>query len=261
MLDEGLRGKVVIKLSTEWSLKYKQEHNRGPEAAKDLLNDPVKGLAFFLENSFARAGGEQAGYGIIASKALYSCIIDESSYEALMKQDNACDLVWKSFVLICNEKGFKKNDKLNEPVVKGLVKLAQKSSYLNPFKELSSKIPENMIEAFFLLRNIYGIGDKIASFNLRDVVSIMNMENKIKPQDQILIQPVDRWVNGIAGYIWGYLPERTPYWLVAYKIISECEKYGCLPTSFNQGAWKYGSSVIVDTKRITEVMSKDPQLK
>lgn len=252
-------GKTVFTLSTDWASRYKKEHNRGPEQANYLLDDPIKGLSFLLENAFARAGGEQAGYGKIACDALSLSIEACGDYQRLISFPNAKNQVWDNFERLCNKKGIGLNRNLNEQVVKGLVKLAQESLHLNPFEELSVKVPKNTIEAFSILRNIHGIGDKVASFILRDIVSIMNLEKGIRPQDQILLQPIDRWVNGIATFIWD-IPDRTPDWLIALRIISECQKYDCLPTSFNQGAWKYGSSVIKDTIRINLVMGNGLQL-
>jgi hypothetical protein len=260
LINELQQRRIIVRLSTEWAIKYKMENSRGPDAAKALTNNPIEGLAFFLENSFARAGGEQAGYGNIAKKALY-LMAKNGGYISLMEKTEAANLLWDEFREICHNQGIGENKKLNELVVKGLAKLAQESSDFNPFKELSNKLPSDTIDAFLLLRSIHGIGDKIAAFILRDIVSIQNIEDKIKNEDLILVQPIDRWVNGIAQYIWGYLPDRTPNWLVASKIISQCQKYGCRPTSFNQGAWKYGSSQIVDTNRITAYMAKDPQWK
>jgi hypothetical protein len=254
MFDEETREKIVKIFCMEWAERYQQKHNRGPAAAKLLLNDPRAGLKFVLANGFARAGGEQAGYGDIASQALDDSIVANSDYDKFMRLNNAPEIVWNSFVQICNEKQVGINAKINEGVVKGLVKLAQNSVSLNPFEHLGLKVVEDTIGTFMLLRNILGIGDKVASFITRDIVTILSLEERIVSGHLILLQPVDRWIYGISSYIWNTPGERIPTWLVALIAVTKCREYGLSPARFNQGAWMYGSSIIVDTEKIPHGM-------
>jgi hypothetical protein len=106
-----------------------------------------------------------------------------------------------------------------------------------------------------LVRNIVGIGDKVASFIMRDIVTILNLEERIVSGHQILLQPVDRWIHGISSYVWNNLGERAPTWLIALTVVTKCREYGFSPARFNQGAWMYGSSIIVDTEKIPQGMS------
>jgi len=267
MLDEKSRQKIIERLASYWALKYR-EGGRGAGSSEPYIKDARMGIAFLLRDSFARSGGEQAGYGEIAINALDLCIKDAGSYNNFIVSPTAYDEAWTHFVQICkmkfqyihHKKGFGENERLNKTVVQGIVKLAQASNHFNPFEELCSKLPADTVAAFFLLRNIKGIGDKIAAFLLRDIVSMTGLDDEIQRQDQILLQPVDRWVNGISAYIWNN-PDRAPAWFVASRIISECEKYGYSPIKFNQGAWKYGTDVITNTNSITKVMSSDLQWK
>jgi len=76
----------------------------------------------------------------------------------------------------------------------GLVELA-KMSYeesANLLLFFRSKIEKYVPDAFILLRKIKGIGDKIAAFILRDVVTVLSLEEKIPRQHQVFLQPVDR---------------------------------------------------------------------
>jgi hypothetical protein len=249
----GFERKYIEILSTEWAEKYQNDYKRGPSEARHLLDDPQAGLQFFLESGFARAGGEQAGYAEIAKQALVKSIEYCGTYDELMHRDSP-QLVWNKFTQICDSRKIGYNEKLNEGVVKGLVKLARSSVSFNPFMNLASKMVENPADAFLLLRKIHGIGDKIASFILRDMAIILDVEGKIAPENQILLQPVDRWVEGIATFLWGDLKERAPSWFIALKIIVKCREYNCSPARFNQGAWKYGSDNIKNTKKIHQGM-------
>jgi len=145
-----------------------------------------------LGKAFARAGGEQARYGEIACKALDACIEEYGSYEELLKQEDAPDIVWRRFVEGCKPKGV--NERLNKGVVIGLVGLAKRSheESANLLLFFRSKIEKYVPDAFILLRKIKGIGDKIAAFILRDVVTVLSLEEKIPRQHQVFLQPVDR---------------------------------------------------------------------
>jgi hypothetical protein len=248
--------RTIEALSHEWADQYQRENLRGPSEAKILLGNPLAGLNFILMNSFARAGGEQAGYGDIATQALKSALQTHGPYESLVQLDNAPDVVWRNFIQICDQQYIGANQKLNQGVIEGVVKLAQNSVNYNPFEHIGSRLMTDSIGAFLLLRNIHGIADKVAPFILRDIVTILDVENEIAPQDQILLQPMDRWLQGIARHLWNELGNRAPSWLIALKVIAECRRYGCSPARFNQGAWKYGSSKIIFTSRIPEGMKK-----
>jgi hypothetical protein len=255
MLNEERRKRIVNVLSGEWAECYQRENRRRHGSAESLLRNPRSGLVFVLGNAFARAGGEQAGYGDIAVQALDRSVIANGDYNKLMRLNDAPEIAWSSFVRICNEKQVGTNSKINKGVVKGLVKLAQNSVNLNPFEHLSSKMVEDTVGAFMLLRDIHGIGDKVASFITRDIVSILDLEERIVAKHQILLQPVDMWIHGISSSLWNNLGERAPTWLIALTVVTKCREYGFSPVRFNQGAWMYGSSRIVDTKKISEGIS------
>jgi hypothetical protein len=252
-LNEEKVQSIVKSLSEGWAQKYQSVHERGPGAAKVLLASPHAGLRFILENGFARAGGEQAGYGSFALQALIDVEKVHGSYEKFIELTNAPELLWNKFIQLCTQKRIGINQKINKGVVKGSVKLAQISIHHNPFEHLGLNVVSNTADTFLLLRNISGIGDKIASFIARDIVTILDVENEIAPENQFLIQPIDRWIKGFATLFWEELKGRAPPWLVSLKIVAKCKEYGCSAARFNQGAWMYGSSVIKDTNRISEL--------
>lgn len=55
---------VMELFAGEWADKYQKEYYKTPQEAPCLLGDARRGLEYFLCNGFARAGAEQAGYGI-----------------------------------------------------------------------------------------------------------------------------------------------------------------------------------------------------
>ncbi len=87
---------------------------------------------------------------------------------------------------------------------------------------------------------IRSVGPKIASFYLRDIVSLFGLEDTILPDDLVLLQPIDTWVRKIAfqvGLI-DNLNERDD--AVRQKIVEACNRLQLSSLKFNQGAWFMG---------------------
>jgi len=57
---------------------------------------------------------------------------------------------------------------------------------------------ENIEKAYNELKSVISIKDKIASFILRDIVLLYNLEDKVSEIDQVFIQPIDTWLRKIA---------------------------------------------------------------
>jgi hypothetical protein len=236
----------------KWADYYQKEHYRTPERLPSLLENPQSGLEFFLHNGFARAGGEQAGYGDIAVEALHNCVSSAGTYQALIEKDNTSEIVWVEFERICEKQGKGVNKRVNEGVIKGLIKLSKESFQCNynPLGYMINEIESSMTDAFLHLRNIKGIGDKIASFLLRDIVCILDAEMKIPQKHRIFLQPIDRWIKGTAIYLWKDINERTPNWVIAQRIVDKCEEFEISGVRFNQGAWQYCVTEVKDVKNL-----------
>ncbi|MEO0304715.1 MAG: hypothetical protein ABIM64_05585 [candidate division WOR-3 bacterium] len=77
-----------------------------------------------------------------------------------------------------------------------------KSDEFNIVKYTLKKIKSKEIEDLYKeLKEIKSVGDKIASFFLREVVCIWNLESKIDECQQIYLQPIDTWVEKILEKI------------------------------------------------------------
>lgn len=100
----------------------------------------------------------------------------------------------------------------------------------------------NIEELSKKLHNIISIGDKIASFYLRDTVFVYELDNYLKPEDYHYVMPIDTWVRQISNKI-GIEAD-------AKAMATACQQNGVSPIKFNQGAWYIGShslSVLLDT--------------
>lgn len=87
---------------------------------------------------------------------------------------------------------------------------------------------------------IIQVGPKIASFYLRDVVSLFELEDKVSADFQFTLQPIDTWVRKVA-FCTGMVPEKASDRQIGQAIIDLCSKENCSPLQFNQGAWYAGA--------------------
>jgi len=86
---------------------------------------------------------------------------------------------------------------------------------------------------------IIQVGPKIASFYLRDVVSLYQLEDKVPDEFAFCLQPVDVWVRKLA-YKTGIVDSRASDKEIQEAVVALCRGYGCSPLQFNQGAWYAG---------------------
>ncbi len=92
------------------------------------------------------------------------------------------------------------------------------------------------------LDELFAVGDKIASFYLRDVVDLFKLQEAVKKQDgELYVQPVDTWVRQVAIEA-EFVPKNTKDNTIKKAIIDNCHKFGVDPIRFNQGAWYIGSN-------------------
>jgi hypothetical protein len=229
-----------------WASSYQDEYERSPLFQSRYSDDPQTGLEFFLQNSFERAGGGKAGYNKLAIQELRACVNDAGGYQNFIQSASPQDEVWRRFQDGCTGSPVGLNQSLNEGVVKGLVILAKESEAddFNPFVRISNLAnATSILGAWAILRAIKGIGDKIASFVIRDVVSIMGLEGSVSKEERVFLQPVDIWIRRTTQIIWR-LDGRMPDWVLAIKTVSELDKLGLSGVRFNQGAWHYGNEKV-----------------
>lgn len=92
-----------------------------------------------------------------------------------------------------------------------------------------------------LQTGIVQVGPKIASFYLRDIVSLGGLDDKILPGSAYCLQPVDTWVRKLVYRLKIVNEgERNPK-KIQQAIVSLCEAKGVSPILFNQGAWYVGN--------------------
>jgi len=111
--------------------------------------------------------------------------------------------------------------------------LARKNIY-NYIKDSMEK--NGLTGIYKELRAIRSIGDKIASFTLRDML-LLNPELRMFPEDYEKAFPVDTWVIRIA-YKLDCRSERSEE--IKKYFIKRCSEFGVNPFKFNAGIWFLG---------------------
>jgi len=170
----------------------------------DLETDPWDSLRFFLMYAFARQGSS-SDYSFAAIDT-----IKEFSGSPITSVDS--NKVWLVFSnKLKNESLNHKNNPMcpknteYEKILKGK-KITLKVNGFSIIEVIKHNLEDeslvtwfkNLLEldkvrqAYDMLKTVNGIGDKIASFFLRDVAIIYNIAPK---KDRALLQPVDTWIR------------------------------------------------------------------
>ena len=106
---------------------------------------------------------------------------------------------------------------------------------------------QDITQSFNLLRRIRGIGNKIASFYLRDLVVVLNI-NLINIQNRWLLQPIDIWVERIVQYL--ARNRNISRTQVASWIVTNSLNYSLNPEYINMGMWFYCSIIVTSEYRL-----------
>jgi hypothetical protein len=176
--------------------------------------------------------------------------------------DGAETSIWRSFKEECKRRGkegIKPNVRVNplRPSAGG-----KKSLFAfvrsRPNHETSAAWAFRMIsegrlkEAHAALKTVWGVGDKIASFYLRDVFWLGHGLNpKATVEADYLLQPIDIWVER-AGAALGHTGKSK---VSLAKFISSFEKeHSIAHGGANVGCWMLGSNYIKDPEKFDGVL-------
>ncbi len=100
---------------------------------------------------------------------------------------------------------------------------------------------DKILDIFNKLNGIYAIGDKLASFYLRDVILIFDLEKYLQVEDLQYCQPVDTWVKQVAIKLDIISSQAMEVKIVKLAIINACKNVNVSPLLFNAGAWMVGA--------------------
>jgi len=226
-------------------LQHLPPAERSEQTARAALCDPLTCLrVIFGEYTFARRGKERHDLAAIAVEALKRATREG---DFLTKEDAVC--VWEEFENVCFDRNQKPQEQLNRGAVQGLPELAQEIVKEGGCGSIALWIVDaarrtGRIESQFMrMVELRGVGPKLSSLILRDVVYLFNLEDRIEPMDRLYFQPIDRWSRVVADFVVEDYEDAAD-WILAGKLSKIARRSGASGTMFNMGVTYYGTRVV-----------------
>jgi len=234
--DDNTMRRLILNIAN-LSEKYHQEYL--PKRSKDkLLNDWYYAFQFFLDHTLLQGRSDRV------SKKVVEAVLEVSEHnrniiEEGFKSGSWEDLTVKLFERIGKGKVGKRAD-VNH-VIDSLKFLREKISDRNVVKYTVDEVKAGRVmQVYEELDRIRQVGDKVACFYLRDVVSLFELEACVPKEHRRLLLPIDTWVRKFAKE---YLVEGAKDPKddeIKQKILKVCDDYGVSPAKLDQGIWYAG---------------------
>lgn len=217
------------------------------ESLRAALSDPFVSLRVVLTHyAFHRRGREREELEASAREAL-DAVVSQIGMPALLKSSNARS-VWNEFVAACERHHIRPCEQLNIGIIAGLTELAQEIYASDGIGSIHGWLAESVrrtgrLEPQFLrMVDVRGVGPKLASLLIRDVVYLHDLEDELENSNRLFTQVIDRWVRLMVPYIFSDedLGDAAD-WVLAGKICKYCRAAGTSPIEFNMGCTYFGS--------------------
>ena len=128
---------------------------------------------------------------------------------------------------------------------------------------LSNKIKdsEQIPKAHKELKEVVGIGDKVASFYMRDITRTCEITIDVQ-ENRDLLQPQDIWVNRITSKLFsGEMGDTSQKHEIGKRIVKECGTK-INPELVNMGMWYFGAKIVRSKYELNKVLGYDyPEIK
>lgn len=171
-----------------------------------------------------RAGSNTAGYPVYAAVAVEG------------EDVPAPKAAWERFEALCASDGKKANESRNRGAIEGAVRLAQEGG--NVFAWARNELDAGSVEDVYeRVREIYGVGEKIARFFCRDAAWLAGAEADVALEEAPLLHPVDVWIRRASLTLWTDLTTETDDVVVSERLATACVDAGVSHAAANQGAW------------------------
>lgn len=191
---------------------------------KAAFFDPYRCLrALYAYYAFARRGKERMELASLVVQAFEDTCSPERFDDFVERQEGAA--VWLRFAALCEERRRKSHEQLNKGTICGLAELALEIGRELPGESIAGWIVREVTSSgrldptFTRMVEIRGVGPKLTSLFMRDVVFVNGIEHLVDPVDRLYTQPIDRWSRLLAPYI---IPEEgigdAADWVLAGKL-------------------------------------------
>ena len=220
--------------------------NKYPNYQNNILNS----LAIFLEGYAFERQGRRPDYFHVAVDSLISC---SNNLTAICVWNNFKQLLDNQRLNHRNNPIYPSSNPDNIQNINSKISVIEAVSRFRNRVTLSHyvynliKQNNDVIQSFNFLRTIRGIGNKIASFYLRDLVVVLS-PNLTNIQNRELLQPIDIWVERTVQDLYGNPNmDKTQ---VASWIVANSLRYRFNPEYINMGIWLYCSLIVNSEYRL-----------
>ena len=216
------------------------------ESICNRLMGPYRCLeAVYSHYAFARRGRDRFELSEIAVEALHRTS-SEDDFGQFLGLSNA-ETLWGAFVAVCQEKGRKPMEQLNGGVVAGMAELAQEVYQIDGAGSIAAWVQKGVLQTgriepqFLRMVDVRGIGPKITSLFLRDLVFLFQLEEEIDHADRLYVQPIDKWIRMIAPYVIDEPnADDLADWILAGKLSKYARRAEVSGIGFNMGTTWFG---------------------
>jgi hypothetical protein len=217
------------------------------DEVRSALRDPYLCLRSFLGfYAFSRRGKDRVDTANAAVAALDEVMGDNPKPFLLASDASA---MWAAFEEQCTINKRKPQEQLNVGLVAGIPELAQEIFRSDGVGSIAEWIEGTVVrtsrieDQFMRIVDIRGVGPKVASVFLRDIVFLFSLEDQIDPIDRLYVQPLDKWTRTIAPAI---IEEpgidHSADWILAGKMAKYTRKSGISGVRFNMGVAALGAA-------------------
>lgn len=202
--------------------------------------------AIYGHYAFNRRGRDKNDLSFAALEALRQTCGTQDALTDFLKQGNAQRL-WSSFEAICTESGGSKSAESNCGLVAGMAELAQEISKGSGNRSIVTWVVQGIQRTrklepqFIRMVDVRGVGPKMVSLFLRDVVLLYGLEDVVEPSDRLFTVPIDKWLRTIAPYVVDEVGvHEMPDWVLAGKITKYSRRAGVSAIRFTMGTTFFG---------------------
>lgn len=215
-----------------------------PQDVRDALAEPYYAFRAMLGYyAFAKRGNDRLEYSGYALQALENVLggNKKEGFIDFLAMPDAPQRLWESFVEVCNANQRKTNEQLNRGIFEGLAGFAQKIYEEDDIGNVWTTIHQAIVRSgrvepiYQQIVEIKGIGPKVGSLLLRDMVALYDLESHIETVDYHFLQPIDSWVRRIGPMLTDELEDSSADWIIAGKLAKTCRRNHVSGVCVNQG--------------------------
>lgn len=236
------------------------------DAIRERLENPYYCLrAIFGHYAFARRGKDRFDLADLAMRAIDATFTEETMEDFLKKPDAV--VFWENYKAICHKRRRKAMEQLNRGVLQGIAELAQEIYREDGVGSIASWVVDAVEEdgrledQFLRMVDVRGVGPKLTSVFLRDMVYLFDLEEQIEPADLLYVQPIDKWLRQVGPYVVEELDGKSADWILAGKLVKYTRRGEVSGIRFNMGVTYFGMREVKDPEKFTAMLANLPEIK